>query len=146
MKEKLMTPILTCLLHQSKRESNRRDSKRCISQDEMVKSIRKSSNSAVLSSRILAAKSYLILLEQTKIETASEPSQVPFRNANLGGCDSNGNEAACEEFLDGLLRCLTQQLHVKETIYLGLYDVARLNPGITPSLERILRHILTKSE
>ena len=74
MKEKLMTPILTCLLHQSKSESrdpSRRSNKNCISQDEMVKSIRKSSNSSVLSSRILAAKSYLILLEQTKIETAS---------------------------------------------------------------------------
>ena len=75
MKEKLMTPILTCLLHQSKSESRDqsriRSNKNCISQDEMVKSIRKSSNSSVLSSRILAAKSYLILLEQTKIETAS---------------------------------------------------------------------------
>ena len=74
MKEKLMTPILTCLLHQSKiesRDQSHRSNKNCISQDEMVKSIRKSSNSSVLSSRILAAKSYLILLEQTKIETAS---------------------------------------------------------------------------
>merc|ERR1712131_331734 len=89
MKEKLMTPVLTCLLHQSKiesRDQSRGSNKNCISQDEMVKSIRKSSNSSVLSSRILAAKSYLILLEQTKIETASEPSQVPFRNSNLGGC------------------------------------------------------------
>ena len=45
----------------------------------------------------------------------SEPSQVPFRNSNLGGCDGNEN-AACEEFLDGLLRCLTQQLHVKDSL------------------------------
>ena len=39
---------------------------------------------------------------------------MPFRNSNLGGCDGNEN-AACEEFLDGLLRCLTQQLHVKDS-------------------------------
>ena len=39
---------------------------------------------------------------------------MPFRNSNLGGSDGNEN-AACEEFLDGLLRCLTQQLHVKDS-------------------------------
>ena len=42
---------------------------------------------------------------------------MPFRNSNLGGCDGNEN-AACEEFLDGLLRCLTQQLHVKDSPYM----------------------------
>ena len=47
---------------------------------------------------------------------------MPFRNSNLGGCDGNEN-AACEEFLDGLLRCLTQQLHVKDSFNMIKYSL-----------------------
>ena len=120
----LVTPILTGLL--------RRQTER----DELIKFIRKSATMNLLSSRMLAARGYLILLEFSKVETAIEQSQhqgehpddhIPIDNAT----------AFCDEFLDCLRRSLTQQVQVKQVVYMAAFDVLRFNPGIASNLLRI---------
>ena len=60
--------------------------------DELIKFIRKSASLNVLSSRILAARGYLLLLQISKVETAVEQSQCPQLGSKNGNISVNAGK------------------------------------------------------
>ena len=141
LQDSVKTPILTCLFRETDEAMK----------DELLKFIRKSSNSASLSERMLACKGYMILLEQSKLHSAIPQSQVQYasyRN-NIPSQFEVNDVASCEEYLDGVRRCLNYQIQVKETLYTEAFDAVRLNPGIAPKLQEVfigrLQRFLSKS-
>nr|XP_039263541.1 Fanconi anemia group I protein-like isoform X2 [Styela clava] len=128
--------------------------------DSLILVLRKALFSCQINGRIIACDSFLLLLQDFRVEgfvslsqASSQSSQSMFSMSSQIHVDvhnsstdvpvnqSSNHESLCLEVLSTLRRCLTQQSPVRATLYKGLWNVILYNPHLArPILEKLITH------